>query len=289
MTWIVGMEPSFGYGIGVSDIRVTLGDGTERDCLQKIYCVGRFIAAGFAGSVAIGFAMVDRLTELLRSDDPSRAWDPIAVSEWWPEDAREVFNTFPKEERDLGSHLILIGAHPKENNGSSPWPRNYVFIFRSPNFDAVMVPPPQVGAIGCGTQFEPCRAIVERLSNDHEFRFLILKAEQGCSGGMATFLAFQLTKLLQDNRPSGVSSYLHCCWVYRGKVVIAPMNYATAGAWTTFSIGVEAAEKAIREGDEKTLTAPGMEHFRMPPVARSFADLDRLLASTGLTSARAIC
>jgi hypothetical protein len=43
-----------GYGFGISDVRVTLGDGTEADCLQKLYPIGRYLAAGFAGSVAIG-------------------------------------------------------------------------------------------------------------------------------------------------------------------------------------------------------------------------------------------
>ena len=41
----------FGYGFGISDVRVTLADGSEVDCLQKIYPIGRHVAAGFAGSV----------------------------------------------------------------------------------------------------------------------------------------------------------------------------------------------------------------------------------------------
>lgn len=242
MTWIVGMPGMFGYGIGISDIRVTLSNGTERDCLQKIYKVGDFIAAGFAGSVAIGFGMIDRLRELLLSDDPTRAWDPKAIADWWPEDAREVFNSFPDEERNLASHVILIGAHPSEHNGNPNWPTNYVFIFRSPDFEAIPVTPPALGAIGCGSQFGPCRAAVESLSTDHETRFNLMRGEQGCSGGMGTMLGFTLTRTLQETRPRGVSPYLHCCWVYRGKVVIAPHNYSKIGRWMSFSTGVEAAE-----------------------------------------------
>ena len=54
MTWVVGMPTMFGYGIGISDVRITLADGSERDCLQKIYPVGRFLAMGLAGFVPIG-------------------------------------------------------------------------------------------------------------------------------------------------------------------------------------------------------------------------------------------
>ncbi len=57
------MPTIFGYSVGVSDIRVTLYDGSERDCLQKIYPIAQSIALGFAGSVRIGFEMVDVMKE----------------------------------------------------------------------------------------------------------------------------------------------------------------------------------------------------------------------------------
>ena len=54
----------FGYSFGISDVRVTLGDASEVDCLQKAHPIGRHVAAGFAGSVKIGFAMIDELRRL---------------------------------------------------------------------------------------------------------------------------------------------------------------------------------------------------------------------------------
>jgi hypothetical protein len=281
----------FGYGVGISDIRVTFSDGSELDCLQKIYRVGNFIAAGFAGSVAIGFGMIDRLSELLACDDPTGAWDPVAIADWWPQDAREVFDSFPQSERDLQSHIILIGAHPTEHNGNPSWPRNFVYKFCSPNFDAIAAPPPEVTAIGCGTQFEPCRLAIESLSNDHKARFEIMKGEQGCSGGLATLLGFKLTLLLQATQPRGISSHLHYCWVYRGRVVIAPNNHASAGRWMAFSTGVEAAEKDLREADqsgENSSVSPGMNVFKMPKIAKSLKELDQLLAPNGLSIARVV-
>jgi hypothetical protein len=290
MTWIVGTAGGFGYGIGLSDIRVTLSDGTERDCLQKIYKVGNFIAAGFAGSVAIGFGLIDKLAGLLACDDATLAWDPVTIAGWWPRDARETFNGFTLSERELGSHVILIGAHPTEHNGNPNWPRNYVYTFRSPDFQPVRILPPEVAAIGCGAQFGPCRAAVRSLSTDHNARFQMMKGEQGCPGGMATLLAFRLTLLLQENRPPGVSAHLHCCWVYRGKVVIAPQNYSKIGNWMAFHTGVEAAEKALSEtadgrGD---FASPGMELFQMPPIAKSFAELEQMLRAGGLSAVGAI-
>lgn len=288
MTWVVGSTTIFGYGMAVSDVRVTLSDDSEVDCLQKIYKVGNFIAAGFAGSVAIRFAMIDRLTELLSCDDPGRCWDPTKVAEWWPQDAREVFGSFVQSEQDLQSHIILIGTHPTEHNGNPAWPKNFVYIFRSPLFDAVAVPPPQVGAIGCGTHFDPCRSAVDSISNDHNARFEMMKGEQGCSGGMLNMLGLRLTVLLQETQPRGISSHLHYCWVYRGKVVIAPNNYAEAGRWRGMSAGIEGAEKELRELEERrksSIIAPGMTAFQMPTVARSWKELEDLL---GARAARAV-
>jgi hypothetical protein len=291
MTWIVGTATIFGYGIGISDVRVTLGDSSERDCVQKIYKVGNSIAAGFAGSVAIGFGMIDRLTELLACDDPNLAWDPMAVAGWWPQYAREVFNGFSQEERDLESHVILIGAHPTEHNGNPGCPKSYVYSFCSPDFGAVTAPPPEVTAIGCGTHSEPCRAAIESISKDHEARFNITKGEQSCPGGMATLLGIRLTLLLQETQPRGISSHLHSCWVYRDKVVIAPNNYASVGRWKTLSLGVEAAEKDLREANQgrgSTLVSPGMNAFQMPAVAKSWKELKQLLQASGLPVAQAI-
>ena len=57
MTWIVAMATPWNYCFGLSDVRVTLADGTERDCLQKIYPIANSLAMGFAGSVLIGMSM----------------------------------------------------------------------------------------------------------------------------------------------------------------------------------------------------------------------------------------
>jgi hypothetical protein len=82
MTWIVGRIIPFGYAVALSDIRVTLRDDSEVDCLQKIYAVGPFIALGFAGSVAIGFSIVNRLRQLLGPTPPDMAWEPDIVAQW---------------------------------------------------------------------------------------------------------------------------------------------------------------------------------------------------------------
>jgi hypothetical protein len=80
MTWVVGATSFFGYGALYSDIRVTFSDGTNEDILQKAYPITNFIAAGFAGSVRIGFCLLQSLAEstwLPDQVESTHAWDPV--------------------------------------------------------------------------------------------------------------------------------------------------------------------------------------------------------------------
>jgi ATP-dependent protease HslVU (ClpYQ) peptidase subunit len=108
MTWVVGTPTIFGYAFGISDVRVTLGDKTEIDCLQKIYPIGRHVVAAFAGSVKIGFAMLDRLRELTDYPDENIAAEPEGIKQDWPRYAREVFGAFRETERELECHLMIM-------------------------------------------------------------------------------------------------------------------------------------------------------------------------------------
>ena len=65
-------------------IRVTLGDGTEADCLQKIYPVARWVAAGFSGSVQIGFALIDSLSRWGNAIEEPYAMVPAVLAREWP-------------------------------------------------------------------------------------------------------------------------------------------------------------------------------------------------------------
>jgi hypothetical protein len=150
MTWVVGSPTLWGYGFGLSDIRVTLGNGVEVDCLQKIYPVGRYVAAGFAGDVEIGFRMVDELRRLADLRDERVSCDPHAIEKEWPRYAQQIFARFPDENRAGGCDLMIISAHPREHNGNPAWARSYVQIFRSPTFETDTVKVHTLGSIGCG-------------------------------------------------------------------------------------------------------------------------------------------
>jgi len=263
---------------------VTLGDGSERDCLQKIYPVGRFIAMGFAGSVRIGFAMLEVLSSLLGAAKEDEMWDPVAVAQWWPEDARRVFEGFSLEEKIGQSHLMIVSAFPDLENEDAPWPRAYVHIFKSPDFQAISIPVHKLGAIGCGTAIEPCQSAVDELSNDHKRMFMVMKGETGCPGGMANMLGINLTKVLQRTQPRGISSHLHYCWVYCKKVIIKTNDHWAKGRWSSFKVGSGINQADEDQSQKFPVLEDGADSFAMPEIATSWGELERLLSAKGASA-----
>jgi hypothetical protein len=278
MTWIVGMPTMWGYSFALSDVRVTLANRKEVDCLQKIHQVGQYVAAGFAGSVEIGFAMLEAMHQLLYETDPNRAWDPIAISQWWPNDARNVFAAFPEEARALQSHLLMIAPHPTERNG--PGPRTYGYIFKSPDFLPEEIPIHKIGAIGSGNGIVECKTAIDRLSNDHEGMFSVMQGEQGIHGGMGSRLGTDLTFILKRIRPSGVSAHLHYCWTYLGEVIIKTNNHSSKGAWTMFDAGSGFGQPPS-SAPSVDLTEDGGQAFKMPKIAASWEQFVKILGESG--------
>lgn len=169
------MPVVLGYSFAVSDIRVTLRDGSERDCLQKIYPIANSIALGFAGSVRIGFAMVEAMKDWLRCDDPTKAWFPLELVQLWPAIAREIFFAAPRSEQTSHCHLIVLSVDPQAMNG--PWPVTYAHIFKSPAFEPVEIGRNKVAGIGSGNFIDKYKTSLHELSEDHQQNFSMMQME----------------------------------------------------------------------------------------------------------------
>jgi hypothetical protein len=282
MTWIVGMPTMWGYSFGVSDVRVTLADGTERDCLQKIYPIGHSIAQGFAGSVRIGFKMVESMTEWLHNEATDCAWLPLETVEIWPKIARDIFEAAPPLEQAGHCHLIMLSADPKARNG--PGPLTYMHIFRSPDFTPLRIATNKVAGIGSGNFIEEYKTYLDELSENHEQKFSLMQMETSNPGGMGTNLGFRVTNLIQRTQPFGISSHLHYCWTYLGRTIIKTNDHVSIGAWTAMDSGsgINQAEGLAKPStSNKSETIPGGTSFKMPKIAQSWGELGEMLESTG--------
>lgn len=247
MTWIIGRAGPFGHAVGVSDIRITLGNGTELDCLQKVYKVGPQLVLGFAGSVAIGLKVVAQLGTALAPPEDTTGWDPHYIAEGLPIGTRQLFDSFPAKQRSLGCELILLSAHPMENDGPAPWARCYVHRFYAPKFEPVEAAQAQIVSIGSGAGIEPYREALDAFSKDTE----VFKLEVGFPGGSGIGTMSSLTSLLSRNPTTGISQHLQICLVGRENV-----RLGTNSAFTSH-------DEAIDEP--------------MPDVATSMDELTQLL------------
>ncbi|MCI0416026.1 hypothetical protein L0222_24900 [bacterium] len=141
MSWAIGIAPVHGDGILVSDVRVTF-ETAEADCLQKIHYVKPSILFAFAGSVKIGFRQTTAMKQELGSAKLERGWDIDQISKTWlPGLFRRFYDHSEEEERDLGSQIILVAAHPKKSHGGSASPWIDAVKFCSPDFE------PQTGFV----------------------------------------------------------------------------------------------------------------------------------------------
>lgn len=83
MTVVLGSTSIFGYGSLISDVRVTVPGNRYLDVLQKVDPVGPMMIAGFCGSMAIGFALMDDMRRVFGAPQPADSPDHVGM--WGPE------------------------------------------------------------------------------------------------------------------------------------------------------------------------------------------------------------
>jgi hypothetical protein len=262
MTWIVGYSSPLGYAVGISDIRVTFRGNRTKDCLQKIHPISPNICLGFAGSVRIGFSLVERLRYELRNTPPGSAWDQYEVAKWCPGVFEEVFASHTVEERNLQSHLIMLAAHPREPVDDPTWAKCSVFILKCPQFSLEEAPLLTVVSIGSGAGVEVYRSVIQK-HNDHRESLMRLEP---MGLGMGSFgLEMSISDILRKQPISDISPHVQICLVRRGEYFLSDNNlvqYAPDGA---------------------EIPSP------MPPVATSFAEFERMTGAEGISPVCAVC
>ena len=199
------------------DIQVTLTDGTERDCLKKMYMIGPQLVLGFAGSVAIGLEIVAQLTHALQAPEEEGA---SGIHNTWQTQSRKASEGCSLTSRNTSGRSAassFLSAHPNQNDGAAPWARCFVHRFRAPGFEPDEAAQAQIVSIGSGSDIEPYKAALDRLGRDMQ----MLQLEVSFPGGSGIALMYSITKLLQRSPASGISRHLHLCLVGRHEVRIA--------------------------------------------------------------------
>jgi hypothetical protein len=264
MTWVIGATSVFGYGALYSDVQVTLADGTTRDLIQKAYPISNFFAAGFAGSVLIGFGLLQSLAESTLLPDEvaaTHSWDPVSVAERWQAAARNVFESAPASERALGAQFLLLGASPTQNAGLGS--RMFLIRFAAPRFSpGIMGKFLMSCSIGSGSGVHDYKRSIKPLIR---LASRMNQAEIMNPNGWAQQLAFSISRAVNRYPRNGISTHFHAVVVRRGSL----------STWNNDE-RIHYPDGSIRE-------------VRMPEVARSYEEFVELARRAGSVAAFATC
>jgi hypothetical protein len=268
MTWVIGASSLLGYGVMVSDIRVRFASGQKADIVKKAYPVGPFIVAGFAGSVLIGFKLLDSLGDFLVPPPTPlgemAAWQPQWVAHNWAPMAKQVFDASPVHERRLRSHILMVGVSPDEDLGAPQVRRVYIIRFSDPDFQpGFMKRAFTLCHIGSGGGV----SLYKRAFRSHfHLRASSLRAELGGPGGWAMMLGQTVNIVASEHPVEGVSRHVH--------ILVCRLGEIFEG-----------------NNDQRTYPADGSPpiEFRMPHVATSYGEFLRKCQGLGVSAEAAIC
>ncbi len=249
----------------VSDVQVTFGDGRTADLVRKAYPVGPYIVGAFAGSVYIGFSLLQSIADYLRMppDAPENGcWEPNVVAEHWAPIARTVFEAASEEQKALGAQFLLVGPHPTED-GIPERAIPYLCKFSYPTFEPEIVRSGNSAlSIGSGTNVP---RYMEGIKDMLDPKNGLLQGEVGQTGGWARMLGFGVNRMLREHQTPGISQHVHIHVALRG------------------SFQVQKSDMTEYPKDGSTV------EIRMPPVAENYEQLVLMARNLGADAATTIC
>jgi hypothetical protein len=206
MTWIVGVNSIMGYSFALSDIKVSWGNNFERDCLQKFYPITNNIGAGFAGSVQLGFNMLEALVECIKGEKNQRGNIPNYISQKWGRKAKYIFNNANPIDKKLGCNLIMIATFPESiiKTGPIGVPKTALIKLNAPNFIPYVAHQHEILSIGSGSYVEEYKNLLTWIDNNinevWKFAEFI---------GLPAAFNILLTSQLQQYQRFGISKHMH--------------------------------------------------------------------------------
>lgn len=232
MTWILGGGNSIlGYGALIADTRVSWRSGEIVDALQKVHAVGRWMIAGFSGSVEFGFVTIDAMRRFYSTRE---LWNPHMAAWHFHSQARWAFGSARRNGLllpDEKCSLILVGAMPAATNPGLPTAQ--CVRMHSPRFRPILSKGFAWHSIGSGSQHE----IADEYSAFDMAEFVkYAKQEVGATGGAARTIAWSVARRLAATDIKSVSKDLLIARAHPGELILNGFDWQqTGGGWSSFS------------------------------------------------------
>lgn len=218
MTWVIGASTMFGYGIVISDTRVTCQtSGRTKDILQKAFPVGKWIVAGLAGDVSIGLTLLRSLQLFLLDLNlgANECGDPEQVAEQWSKEAKRIYAD-ASEEDDIGPcHILTVGLQPTADVFGGA--KVCVSVYRSPDFiPETIIAGNRALSIGSGTDVSRYRESLERMLSDEHLVYM--QGEMWSIGGFGKIIWQALRREVSANPVQSVSPHFHLFLIRLGGI-----------------------------------------------------------------------
>jgi hypothetical protein len=171
-----GHGERIGYGGVIADTRVRWPDGSAAGILCKVHEVGPLMLVGFAGSVELGFTMVNDMRRVFPLP-PEHVWFPRVAAWYWWRRGRRLFSLAPPDRQSLGCALILAGVSACSTGLGA---QSYCIVMRAPEFRPVFLSVGRWASIGSGSDHIVAQQLAESWDRN---AFSYFQTEQARFGG----------------------------------------------------------------------------------------------------------
>lgn len=262
MTWVIGVPTMFGYSIALADIQATLTypEKTKQyfDCVQKLFPIGKFIAAGFSGSIELGYLFIEDLKRW--ADIPQgTAWIPECFSMDYQRRARFIYSKIPKN-KQKPLELLFVAVYPQKDSGIKGESQTYAFKMVAPKFAPVAINAGQVISIGSGNNVKEYKRSIELFNDGYN---PLMQMEINNPGGYGQALMINFSINVGNDPTPGISSHFHIAEVRRGVIRVGTNDHSNF------------------DNDGKEI------NFRMPKVATNWQEFKQIMENEGVSLANA--
>jgi hypothetical protein len=234
VTWIIGI-PCGGLAIGLADTRVSRGhQALSNFGVKKLHQVGAHMAAGFSGSIELGFRMVGEMANYVSSV----GGDPGAdLSEWLSKWALAVGDRYKPDSEGWGARLVVLATSPSTKFGPPSIATGLFLsqgsIVRTPDlgertFDVQPIPFMEARAIGSGSGVEAYMEVLSGVAKMETLAQLVNMHRALPGTAPALVIAFHLSRILETSIEPSVSQDLHLC-VVDGRGITVQTNEEMSG------------------------------------------------------------
>jgi len=264
VTFVVALTGLPNGGYVANDVRVGSIDACDGFVpwpdigLQKVYAIGPFVVAGFAGSVELGFWAIDDLRRFVGNPPEGVAVITSVIARWWWRRPRRAWASIPDHLRQLGLSVIVLGASPS----ATPFTVSHGFVFRHPTFEFERISPFRPTGIGSGNGVPQAIAALEDLVAPENLNQGLLRFEVGMPMGGADALGLALGAALEEKPTPDVSAEFQIWRVRRGEIHVG--------------------------SNETTALTPGAVSRVLPQLATSWPEFQELSSQAGRAATAAV-